>query len=298
MWATVLGSAAGGGFPQWNCWCVNCAGVRTGAVPARARAQASLAISADRERWFLVNAAPDLGSSLERIAGRPFPGQLRRNPVEAVLLTDAELDHTAGLLSLRETAHLTVFATGWVHRAAAPLVDVLSAYCEVDRRDIGPGAAWQLDGSTLSCRAIPTGSTKRPRYVAAPPDPTAVVGYRFSDSRTAGSLLYLPCVPALDDRLLAELAGASCGFIDGTCWSDDEMVRAGLADKRSRSMGHLPISGDDGSLAALARIPNTRLIYTHLNNTNPLLVEDSPERKQVEALGVEVAYDGMEVEVR
>ncbi|MGH3646960.1 MAG: pyrroloquinoline quinone biosynthesis protein PqqB, partial [Micromonosporaceae bacterium] len=267
--------------------------------PPQARAQASLAISADRERWFLVNAAPDLAGSLERIARPPANGQPRHNPIDAVLLTDAELDHTAGLLSLRETPSLTVVATAWVHRTAAPLLGILSAYCVLHRQEVGPGVERPLDGSPLTYRAVPTGSTKRPRYAAhRPPDPTAVVGYRFTDVRTGGSLLYLPCVPALDDRLLAEFAVASCVLLDGTCWSDDELARVGLSEKTSRSMGHLPVSGADGSLATLAGLPAIRRIYTHLNNTNPLLVEDSVERKQVEALGVEVAYDGMEVEVR
>ena len=277
---------------------MNCAGVRAGTVSARPRGQASLAISADRERWFLVNAAPDIGTSLQRIAGKPAAAEIRRSPIEAVLLTDAELDHTAGLLSLREAPSLAVLATAWTHRAAGPLLDVLAAYCELERREVGPGVERPLPGSPLTYRAIPTGSTKRPRYAADhPADPSAVVGYRFADSRTGGSLLYLPCVPALEDRLRAEFAVASCVLLDGTCWSDDDLARVGLSEKTSRSMGHLPVSGADGSLATLAGLPAIRRIYTHLNNTNPLLVEDSPERRQVAAAGVEVAYDGMEVVV-
>ena len=297
MWIRVLGSAAGGGFPQWNCACPNCAGVRAGTLTARTRTQASIAVSLDRRRWFLVNATPDVNSQLNTLADDDSEGPVRRSPVEAVLLTDAELDHVAGLLSLREGTGIAVYATAWIHQASAPVVDVLAAYAPVDRRVLAAGE--QVSLGDLYCRAIPTGSTKRPRYAAdRPADPSAVVGYRFSRGPDRPALVYLPCVPVLTDELLAELAAADCVFVDGTCWTDDELARVGLSTKTSRCMGHAPVTGPGGTLDRLAGLPVARRVYTHLNNTNPLLVEDSAERHAVEALGIEVAYDGMEIELK
>jgi len=297
VWVRVLGSAAGGGFPQWNCACPNCAGVRAGTLTARTRTQASIAVSLDRRRWFLVNATPDVNGQLNTLAEDGGDGPVRRSPVEAVLLTDAELDHVAGLLSLREGTGIAVYATEWIHRASAPIVDVLTAYAPVDRRHLAAGEETSL--GDLCCRAIPTGSTKRPRYAEdRPADPSAVVGYRFSQVPDRPALVYLPCVPALTDDLLAELATADCVFVDGTCWTDDELARVGLSSKTSRSMGHAPVTGPGGTLDRLAGLPVARRVYTHLNNTNPLLVEDSAERHAVEALGIEVAYDGMEIELK
>lgn len=295
MRVRVLGSAAGGGFPQWNCACRNCSGVRAGTLPARTRLQASIAVSAAEGGWLLVNATPDIGAQLARLADGS--GVVRRSPVTAVLLTDAELDHVTGLLSLREGSGLIVYATAWILRAAAPILDILSAYAPVDRRELPVGADVPVDEPAgLSCRAIATGSTKRPRYVRnLDPDPAAVVGYRFHDG--TGSLAYVPCLPALTDDLAAELKDVDCAFLDGTCWTDDELTSVGLASKTSRSMGHAPVTGIGGTLARFAALPARRRIYTHLNNTNPLLVEDSAERRQVEAAGVEVAHDGMEIDI-
>jgi pyrroloquinoline quinone biosynthesis protein B len=293
----VLGSAAGGGFPQWNCACRNCSGVRAGTLPARTRLQASIAVSAARApvagRWLLVNATPDIGAQLARLADDS--GAVRRSPVTAVLLTDAELDHITGLLSLREGSGLIVYATAWILRAAAPVLDILAAYAPVDRRELPVGVDVPVDEAAgLSCRAIATGSTKRPRYAQnLEPDPAAVVGYRFHDEG-GGSLAYVPCLPALTDDLAAELKDADCAVLDGTCWTDDELTSVGLASKTSRSMGHAPVAD---TLDRFAALPVRRRIYTHLNNTNPLLVEDSPERRQVAAAGVDVAYDGMEIEI-
>jgi pyrroloquinoline quinone biosynthesis protein B len=307
VWARVLGSAAGGGFPQWDCACDNCSGVRAGTLPARIRTQASIAVSPDSRRWFLVNATPDINGQLAALtaatgasAAAPTAAlPVRRSPVAAVLLTDAELDHVAGLLSLREGSRLVVYGSAWIRQAAAPLVQVLSAYTEVDWREVPMGEPVCLDTDTgFTCRAIPTGSTKRPRYaqhLAA--DPAAVVGYRFGGRRGSPTLVYLPCVPELTDDLIAELADADCVFVDGTCWSDDEMARVGLAAKTSRSMGHAPVTGPGGTMERLATLAVPRRIYTHLNNTNPLLVEGSAQRLAVEAAGIEVAHDGMEIKL-
>jgi pyrroloquinoline quinone biosynthesis protein B len=246
----------------------------------------------------LVNATPDIGGQLSRlaVAGAVIGAQARGDPVTIVLLTDAEPDHVTGLLSLREGSGLVVYATAWILRAAAPILDILSAYTPVERRELPVGVEVPVDrASDLSCRVIATGSTKRPRYVTDPdPDPAAVVGYRFTDG-AAAAMTYLPCLPELTDDLVAELEGSDCVFLDGTCWTDDELASVGLPQKTSRSMGHAPITGAGGTLGRFAVLPARRRIYTHLNNTNPLLVEDCPERRQVEAVGIEVAFDGMEV---
>jgi pyrroloquinoline quinone biosynthesis protein B len=291
VWIRVLGSAAGGGFPQWNCACRNCSGVRAGTLPARTRTQASIAVSADQRRWLLVNATPDIGAQLARLTGDGTA--VRRNPVTAVLLTDAELDHVTGLLSLREGSALIVYATAWILRAAAPILGILSAYTPVEARELPAGAEVPIAG--LACRTIATGSAKRPRYAGfLAADPTAVVGYRFTGPAGA-ALAYLPCLPELTDELAAELKEADCALLDGTCWADDELASVGLPGKTARSMGHAPVGGDGGTLERFAALPVRRRLYTHLNNTNPLLVEGSPERRRVEVAGIEVAYDGMEI---
>jgi len=301
VWIRVLGSAAGGGFPQWNCACPNCAGVRAGTLTARTRTQASIAVSLDRTRWYLVNATPDVNGQLNALADDDPEGPVRRSPVEAVLLTDAELDHTAGLLSLREGTGIAVYTTAWIHRASAPILDVLAAYVPVERTELPAGRSVCLDlQSGLYCRAIPTGSTKRPKYAdpQLPADEAAVVGYRFSRGPDRPAVVYLPCVPELTDPLVAELSDADCAFVDGTCWSDDELSRVGLSAKTSRSMGHAPVSGPGGTLARLAAVGAGRRLYTHLNNTNPLLVEDSAQRREVESAGIDIAYDGLEIELK
>lgn len=295
----VLGSAAGGGSPQWNCGCPVCAAVRSGAGPARS--QSSVAVSADHRRWFLVNASPDVRAQIEAFPDlHPHDG--RATPLEAVLLTDAELDHTLGLLLLREARGLALYATPAVHKTlcdGSGVLRTLERYCPVEWRAVVPGADLPLaDG--LSCRAFDVPSTKRARFGPGE-DPEMnhgrVVGYRLTDERSGGTLVYLPGVQALTPALRAEVEGCDCLLIDGTCWRDDELVRLGLAGKTSREMGHLPIAGPDGSLAQLPSLGVTRTIYVHMNNTNPILLADSPERRIVQESGIEVAMDGLEVEV-
>jgi pyrroloquinoline quinone biosynthesis protein B len=292
----VLGSAAGGGSPQWNCACPVCAAVRAGAgLP---RTQSSVAVSADHQRWFLINASPDVRTQIEAFPGL-HPRDDRTTPLEAVLLTDAELDHTLGLLLLREArAGLLLYATPAVHKTlcdGSGLLRTLERYCPVEWRAVVPGADMPLaDG--LSCRAFDVPTTKRARFGPSV-EHGRVVGYRLTDERSGGTLVYLPGVQALDPTLRAEIQGCQCLLIDGTCWRDDELVRLGLAGKTSREMGHLPIDGPDGSLAQLPSLGVRRTIYVHMNNTNPILLADAPERRIVEDCGMEVAMDGLEVEV-
>ncbi|WP_445526179.1 pyrroloquinoline quinone biosynthesis protein PqqB [Streptomyces cyslabdanicus] len=295
MLLRVLGSAAGGGSPQWNCGCPVCAAVRSGAGPART--QSSVAVSADGRRWFLFNASPDVRTQFEAFPGL-HPHEDRTTPLEAVLLTDAELDHTLGLLLLREARTLRLYATPAVREtlgAGSGILRTLERYCPVEWRAMAPGAGLALaDG--LSCRAFDVPSSKRDRFGTGV-DQGRVVGYRLTDERSGGTLVYLPGVQSLTPQLRGEIEGCACLLIDGTCWRDDELVRLGLAAKTSREMGHLPIDGPDGSLAQLPSLSVGRTVFVHVNNTNPVLLEDTPERRTVEESGMEVAVDGLEVQV-
>jgi pyrroloquinoline quinone biosynthesis protein B len=292
----VLGSAAGGGSPQWNCGCPVCAAVRS--RPGLARTQSSVAVSgSDSQRWFLINASPDVRTQIEAFPGL-HPHDDRTTPLEAVLLTDAELDHTLGLLLLREARALRLYATPAVHKTlcdGSGLLRTLERYCPVELRPVIPGTDMLLaDG--LSCRAFDVPTTKRARFGAGE-EHGRVVGYRLTDERSGGTLVYLPGVQALTPALRTEIQGCQCLLVDGTCWRDDELVRLGLAGKTSREMGHLPVDGPDGSLAQLPSLGVGRTIFVHMNNTNPILLADAPERRIVEDSGMEVAMDGLEVEV-
>ncbi|WP_445282461.1 pyrroloquinoline quinone biosynthesis protein PqqB [Streptomyces sp. DSM 118148] len=295
MLLRVLGSAAGGGSPQWNCGCPVCAAVRS--RPGLARTQSSVVVSADGRRWFLVNASPDVPAQIEAFPGL-HPHDDRTTPLEAVLLTDAELDHTLGLLLLRQARALQLYATAAVHKTltdGSGILRTLERYCPVEWRAVVPGTGLALaDG--LSCRAFDVPTTKRDRFEARL-DSGRVVGYRLTDERSGGSLVYLPGVQSLTEAVRAEIRGCACLLIDGTCWHDDELVRLGLAGKTSREMGHLPMAGPDGSLAQLPSLSVGRTVFVHMNNTNPVLLENTPERRALEQSGMEVAMDGLEVQV-
>ena len=300
----MLGSAAGGGFPQWNCNCPNCRGARDGSLPCRRRTQSSLAISADYERWFLLNASPDVGGQIAAFPALWPREGVRHTPIQAIVLTDAELDHTLGLLLLREGRSVRVYATDWVHTALStwnPLLRTLGAYCRVDWQPVRLGQTLVLSGpadqaSGIVCEAFST-FTRKPIAFAAEvePSPESSVGLRFTDARTGHAVVYLPALLELHAAIREQLRTAECVFVDGTCWDDDELAKLGCGGKSARAMGHLPLGGPDGSLEQLARLGLRRAIYIHINNTNPILIESSPERLAVEARGVEVAYDGMEV---
>jgi pyrroloquinoline quinone biosynthesis protein B len=297
VWVRVLGAAAGGGFPQWNCGCPRCRAVRDGSRPCRARTQSSVAVSADYRRWFLLNASPDIRAQIESFPAL-HPQGVRDSPVQAVLLTDGELDHTLGLLLLRESDDLEIHATEAVYKTlleGTSLLQTLGAYSQVEWRPVVTGIEVSLaDG--LSYRAFNVPTDKRSRFDTGEED-ESVVGYRITDGRTGRALVYLPGAQKLTASVRTHLQGCACLLFDGTCWQDDEMIRLGIAPKTSREMGHLPISGADGSLEQLAPLPIERKIYIHINNTNPILLEDAPERRIVEEHGLEVAADGLELEI-
>lgn len=298
MWLRVLGSAAGGGFPQWNCGCPTCRAVRSGSRPCHARTQSSVAVSADYRRWFLINASPDVRGQIEAFPAL-HPRDDRETPLAAVLLTDAELDHTLGLLLLREGRALQLHATASVHKTLADgtaLLSTLERYCPVDWRPVVPGAEVDL-GDGLSYRAFDVPTTKRVRFGDGTQPGGRVVGYRLTDARSGRAAVYLPGMQELTDEVRREFDGCACLLVDGTCWQDDEMIQLGLAGKTAREMGHLPIAGPGGSLERLAPLPIERKVYLHINNTNPILLEDSPQRRLVEEGGMEVAMDGQEIRI-
>jgi pyrroloquinoline quinone biosynthesis protein B len=297
MWLRVLGSAAGGGFPQWNCDCPGCRAVRGGSRPARARTQSSVAVSADHRSWFLLNASPDLRAQFEAFHGL-HPRGGRATPLRAVLLTDAELDHTLGLVLLREGRALELHATRAAYatlRYGTGLVAMLERYCRVDWRPVIPGEEVPLAGG-LSYRAFDVPTTKRARFEGGT-EPGQVVGYRLTDGLSGRAAVYLPGMQQLTAAVRRELDDCACLLVDGTCWHDDELIRLGLADKTAGEMGHLAIAGPHGSLAQLAALPIERKVYIHVNNTNPILLDDAPERRMISDRGMEVAVDGLEVKV-
>jgi pyrroloquinoline quinone biosynthesis protein B len=257
-------------------------------------------VSADRQQWFLFNASPDIQSQIESFPDlHPDDGRVVR--LQAVLLTDAELDHTLGLLLMREGRGLEVHATESVHETlttGSGVLRTLEAYCPVKWQPVLPGTEVPLGSGSngLSYRAFDVPTDKPMRFPGAATH-GRVVGYRVTDTRSGRSLVYLPCVQQLTPDVLEELADCSGLLVDGTCWRDDEMPSLGLASKTSRDMGHVPIDGPGGSLELLSPLPIDRKVYIHINNTNPILLEDSPERRLLDRHGMEVAADGLELDI-
>ncbi len=298
MRVRVLGSAAGGGFPQWNCRCPTCEAGRAG-IRAQPRTQSSLAIRGGDGPWFLVNASPDARQQLEAIEDPDAEG-VRSPPIAGVLLTDAEIDHTAGLLLLRESATpVNVYGQAGIERALRdgyPVLSILERYCGLRWHTLEPQRAWSLAGSSLTVEPFDVGGDA-PRYLDGSGVELEASGFVFRDGVGGGVLTYVPGLARMDDAVLARFAASDLVLVDGTFWRDDELARLGIAARSAREMGHLPLSGPDGTLEALARLERPRKALVHINNTNPILLEDSPERAEVVRAGVEVAYDGLEVEL-
>ncbi|HTO07997.1 MAG TPA: pyrroloquinoline quinone biosynthesis protein PqqB [Myxococcota bacterium] len=298
MQLRVLGSAAGGGFPQWNCGCANCAGLRAGSLRARARTQESVAVSADGERWLLLNASPEIRAQLESFAPL-WPRAKRHSPVSGIVLTNGDLDHTLGLLSLRESHPISVWATAAVRSgftSGNTLYPTLERFeGQVTWHALELGRELALGDTGLFVTALPVPG-KLPLHLertrAASPEDN--VGLRIRDPATGGVLAYLPAVAGASRAVSDAAQAADCVFFDGTFWSSDELVAAGLGTRRAEDMAHWPVGGSEGSLAWLAKLPGRRILI-HVNNTNPLLREDGRERAAAEAAGVEVAHDGLEL---
>jgi pyrroloquinoline quinone biosynthesis protein B len=306
MHILVLGSAAGGGFPQWNCNCAGCRRARSGDPMARPRTQSSIAVSSGDGRWLLLNASPDLRAQINANPALHPQGRLRSSPLAAAVLTNADIDHVTGLLSLREMQPFAVYATPRVHRVLAgnSVFQVLNAGL-VPRRAVTVGEPFRpesADGAPLGLEveafAVPgkvalyLEDETAPGFGSVPEDTVAL---RVSDPATGAAFFYIPGCASLPDWLAERLRGADLVLFDGTTWTDDEMQRSGTGTKTATRMGHLSMSGDGGSIAAFEGLGVARKVFIHINNTNPVLLEDTPERRAAEAAGWQVAFDGMEL---
>ena len=305
----VLGSAAGGGSPQWNCNCAVSQAVRSGSHGGQTRTQSSIAVSHDNERWFLLNASPDLGEQIRaNPALHPKNDMLRHSPIQGVVLTNGDVDHVAGLLVLRESQPLVVYGSQRVlgFLATNSIFNVLNPDY-VRRTPLTLGEPMPMtshdgkhDGLMMEAFAVPgkialwlEDAEKGDDLGTEEGDTIALrVWVEGAEDQT---LYYIPGCAAVDDALAARLQDAPLVLFDGTLWRDDEMVEAGVGTKTGARMGHMSQSGDKGTLAAFRNLDVKRKILIHINTTNPILLADSPERRHVEQEGWEVAYDGMEV---
>jgi pyrroloquinoline quinone biosynthesis protein B len=303
----VLGSAAGGGFPQWNCNCRNCDGLRKGSLRAQARTQSSIALSADgagSAGWVLFNASPDLLAQYKAFPELQPGRAIRDTAIRSIVLMDAQVDHTAGLLMLREGRPLEIYCTDMVCEDLStgnPLFRILEHYCGVHwhRLPVEAGNRFSVLGAgALSFTTVPLKS-KAPPYSPHRNDPRDGdnIGLRIADPRSGKVLFYAPGLGEIEPRLKPFLEEADCLLVDGTFWTDDEMIRLGVSHKSARNIGHLPQSGPGGMLEVLAPLKASRKILIHINNTNPILDEDSAERRVLERAGIEVAVDGMEIQL-
>nr|WP_298378920.1 pyrroloquinoline quinone biosynthesis protein PqqB [uncultured Halomonas sp.] len=308
MQILVLGSAAGGGFPQWNCNCRNCLGLRDGSLTAQARTQSSIAVSSDGERWLLCNASPDIRAQIGASPELHPKRTPRDSGIGGVLLMDGQIDHTSGLLSLREGCPLDVWCTPNVHQDLStgfPLFPMLEHWqgglhwqpIQVDAAHATATFSVPVcPGLTFTAVAL---HSNAPPYSPrrGSPTPGDNIGLYIEDTRSGRSLFYAPGLGKPDDELSGWLKRADCVLVDGTLWQDDELQQAGVGQATGQDMGHLALSGENGLLSELERLPeSTRRILIHINNTNPILDEKSRERAELDARNIEVAFDGLRFE--
>ncbi len=309
MRVKILGTGAGGGFPQWNCACKNCRTLRAGTFHGKARTQAQLAISGDTGFWFLLGASPDLRLQIEATPElHPHEG-LRQSPIAGAVLANADVDHVLGLLLLRELQPLRVHTTDSIRRILTEDNSMFGMLQRVSNQvtwtSIAPGTNFPLQNPTsedsgLRCRALSLG-THYPAYVA-PERQSELNSEEASlglivESPSAKRLAYMPAVPQIDSALLKELESADVLLFDGTFWDDQELIRIQGSGQTARQMGHVPVSSADGSLSRLAGLRRPRKIYVHINNTNPMLNEAGPEYRQVRESGWEIAEDGWQFDL-
>ena len=292
--ARILGAAAGGGLPQWNCGCENCRLARAGQIPAQT--QSSLAVSADGTDWAILNASPDIRQQMADTAAL-HPIGLRDVPLRSVLVTNGDIDHIAGLLVLREMQGFTLFATPGIQAVLRdnPVFDALNPKA-VTRTDIAVDTPFALT-TGLEATLFPVPG-KVPLYMEGETVETDLIGEQTVGVhlRAGGrDVFYIPGCAAMTDDLRDRIRGADLVFFDGTLWRDDEMVRAGLGPKTGRRMGHMSMSGPDGSIAAFDGLDVARRVFVHMNNTNPVLRPDSTERAEAEGAGWTIGQDGMEI---
>ncbi|QSA95866.1 pyrroloquinoline quinone biosynthesis protein PqqB [Methylococcus sp. EFPC2] len=298
----VLGAGAGGGFPQWNCNCHNCKRLRAGELRGTRRTQSSIAVSSDGRNWLLFNASPDIRAQLEAFPeSHPRTG-VRDTGIKAILLIDSQIDHTTGLLMLREsTSPLEIYCSEMVKQdltTGFPLFTMLEHYCKVSHHPVPlNGEAFtipSIDDLRIYTHAL---KSKAPPYSPHrhDPHPGDNIGVIVEQISTGRKLYYAPGLGEIEPHVYGAMQAADCVLVDGTFWQHDEMSRAGICEKRALEMGHLPQSGEGGMIETLSTVPAGRKILIHINNTNPILDEDTPERKTLEQAGIEVAFDGMEI---
>ncbi|MFW5451258.1 MAG: pyrroloquinoline quinone biosynthesis protein PqqB [Methylophagaceae bacterium] len=304
MFVHVLGSGAGGGFPQWNCNCENCKGVREGTVKAIRRTQSSIAISANGTDWILFNASPDIKKQLDDFPAIQPARSVRDTAITAIVITDAQIDHATGMLTLREhNKPWEVYTTEAVYgdlTTGFPIFNILGHFRGINHHEIGTDQAPFIipTAEGLEFTAVPLLSEAPPysphRGNTVPGDN---IGMNIKDLRTGKSLFYAPGLGVAEDHVLEYMRNADCILVDGTVWTDDEMSKEGISDKRASEMGHLDQSSDGGIMSILNAMEKPRKILIHINNTNPILNEDSPQRQTLNNVGIELAFDGMDIEL-
>jgi pyrroloquinoline quinone biosynthesis protein B len=305
----VLGSAAGGGFPQWNCNCRHCESLRAGTFAGKSRTQTQVAISNDDRTWFLLNTSPDLRAQIEATPALHPRNAGRESPIGGVLLTSGDIDQIAGLLSLRELQPFRIYCTPSIRRILQEDNSVFRMLNRVPKQvswtEISSDTSFPLrtaaeNDSGISCTVFSLGSrypayVSRERIASLKPE-EALLGVMVASS-SGGRFAYMSAVPAVDDSLLQRLEDADLVLFDGTFWSDDELIRVQGSGSTAREMGHIPISGAEGSLRKLAGLRRPRKVFVHVNNTNPILDESGPEYREVCAAGWEVAEDGWSLDL-
>ncbi|MDH7943827.1 pyrroloquinoline quinone biosynthesis protein PqqB [Pseudohongiella sp. SYSU M77423] len=298
----VLGSAAGGGFPQWNCNCPNCDGLRKGTIKATARTQSSIAVSSDNINWLLFNTSPDILAQFQQFPELQPGRAIRDTAIRGIVLMDAQIDHTTGLFMLREgKTPLDIYCTDMVHEDLTrgnPIFNVLGHFCGVTWHQIptAAGSSFEVEGiDDIRITAVPL-SSKAPPFSPHRHDPHEGdnIGIQLEDTRSGKKLFYAPGLASIEPHLLPFMQQADCLMVDGTCWTNDEMQALGISNKLSLDMGHMPQSGPDGMIEALKQFSASKKILIHINNTNPILREDSRERAMLQQERIDVAFDGMD----
>jgi pyrroloquinoline quinone biosynthesis protein B len=309
MHVKILGSAAGGGFPQWNCACRNCSSVRLGSFPGKARSQTQIAVSGNGRSWFLLGASPDLRSQIE-VSPELHPRDgVRKSPIAGIVVSSGDLDHVLGLLLLRELQPLRIYAPPSIRRILREDNDMFAMLNRVSDQalwtDIVPAAPFSLvcadgNGCGLKCETLPL-SSHYPAYVAddraAQLAPGEALQGTIIEDGSGKRLAFMPAVSHVGDDLLEQLESIDLLFFDGTFWSDDELIRIQGRGQTAREMGHIPVSSAQGSLRRLAELRRPRKVFLHINNTNPMLDESSDQYRQIQTAGWELAEDGWNIQL-
>lgn len=304
MFVHVLGAAAGGGFPQWNCNCRMCHGLRSGRIKATPRTQSSIAISSDGENWVVFNTSPDILSQIAAFPALQPARSLRDTAIRGIVLMDSQIDHTTGLLMLREGCPHEIYCSDMVHEdltTGFPLFRMLEHWNGGINRHRIPvdGSEFRVEGiEGLSFTAIAVDG-KAPPYSPHrhDPHPGDNIGVQVQDTRSGKTLFYAPGLGEITPTTRQCMEQADCLLVDGTFWQEEEMASVGLGDRRAADMGHLPQSGNGGMMDVLRPMKRPRKVLIHINNTNPILDEESEERRQLQDEGIEIAFDGMDIEL-